>query len=98
MPHTHTNSFLPLDTGSCLCQYAAPYLFTVVVRLKFVLVFITENILAGSVHTVKENAETVVVASKEIRLEANADKTKYMVMSGDQNAGQSHEYKHPLKG
>jgi hypothetical protein len=52
-----------------------------VVRLKFVLVFITENILGGSLHTVKENAEAVVVASKEIRLEANADKTKYMVMS-----------------
>jgi hypothetical protein len=30
------------------------------------------------------------VASKEIGLAVNADKTKYMVMSGDQNAGQSH--------
>jgi hypothetical protein len=33
------------------------------------------------------------VASKEIRLEVNADKTKYMVMSQDQNAGQSHSIK-----
>ena len=31
------------------------------------------NILGGSVHTVKENAETLVVASKEIGLEINAD-------------------------
>ena len=38
------------------------------------------NILGGSVHTIKENAEALVVASKEIRLEVNADKTKYMVM------------------
>jgi len=51
------------------------------------------NILHGSVHTVKENAEAVVVASKEIVPEVNADKTKYMVMSGDQNAGRSHSMK-----
>jgi hypothetical protein len=31
------------------------------------------NILGGSVHTVKENAETLVVAAKEIGLEVNAD-------------------------
>ena len=35
----------------------------------------------GSIHTVKENAEAVVVATKKIGLEVNADKTKYMVMS-----------------
>ena len=39
------------------------------------------NILGGSVHIIKENAETLVVASKEIGLEINADKAKYMVMS-----------------
>jgi len=39
---------------------------------------------------VKENAEALVVATKEIGLEVNADKTKYMIMSRDQNAGQSH--------
>ena len=51
------------------------------------------NILGGSVHTVKENTETLLLASKESGLEVNADKTKYMVMSGDQNAGQSHSMK-----
>jgi len=40
----------------------------------------------GSVDTIKENAEALVVASKEIGLEVNADKSKYMVMSQDQNA------------
>ena len=40
-----------------------------------------------------ENAEALIVANKEIGLEVNADKTKYMVMSQDQNAGQSHNMK-----
>jgi hypothetical protein len=35
------------------------------------------NILGGSVHTIKENAEVLLVASKETGLEVNADKTKY---------------------
>jgi hypothetical protein len=43
------------------------------------------NIVGGSVHTIKENAEALVVANKEIGLEINVDKTKYMVMSQDQN-------------
>jgi hypothetical protein len=33
------------------------------------------------------------VASKEIGPEVNADKSKYMVMSRDQNAGRSHNIK-----
>jgi hypothetical protein len=51
------------------------------------------NILGGRVHTVKENAKALVVAAKEIGLEVNADKTKYMVMSRDQNAGRTHSMK-----
>jgi hypothetical protein len=42
---------------------------------------------------IKENAENLLAASKEIGLEVNADKTKYMVMSRDQTAGQSHSMK-----
>jgi len=45
------------------------------------------NILGGSVHTVKKNAEALVVATKETGLEVNTDKTKYVLMSRDQNAG-----------
>ena len=51
------------------------------------------NILEGSIHTVKENEEALVVATKEIGLEVNADKTKYMVMSREQTAGLSHTVK-----
>jgi len=51
------------------------------------------NILGGSVHIMKEKAESLVVASKESGLEINTDKSKYMVMSRDQNAGRSHSVK-----
>jgi len=44
-------------------------------------------ILAGSLHTLKETAEALLAATREIELEVSADKTKYMVMSLDQNAG-----------
>jgi hypothetical protein len=49
--------------------------------------------LGRSVHAVKENAEALVVAAKEIGLEVNADKTKYMVMSRDRNAGRDDSVK-----
>ena len=32
--------------------------------------------MKGSVHTIKENTEALIVTSKEIGLEVNADKTK----------------------
>ena len=40
-------------------------------------------------NTTRKNTETLVIASKEIGLEVNAEKTKYMVMSRDKNAGQN---------
>jgi hypothetical protein len=40
-----------------------------------------DNILGGSVHAIKKNTEALVVASKKIGLEVNAEKTKYKVMS-----------------
>ena len=45
------------------------------------------NILGGSVCTIKKHAKAVLVASKETGLEVNGDKSKYMVMFRDQNAG-----------
>ena len=38
-----------------------------------------ENILGGNVHTVKENAEALVLARTEVELEVNADKIKYRI-------------------
>ena len=34
------------------------------------------NILGGRVHSIKENAEALLVANKETGLEVNADKTE----------------------
>ena len=51
------------------------------------------NILGRSVHIIKKNTEPLVVPSKEIGLGENADKTKYMVMYRDQNAGRSYSMK-----
>jgi len=45
------------------------------------------NILGGSVRTIQKKSEALLVASKEISLEVNSDKTKYMVMSRDKNGG-----------
>jgi len=51
------------------------------------------TVLGGSVHTIKKNAEPLVVASKEIGIEVNANKTKCMVMSRDQDLRLSHNIK-----
>jgi hypothetical protein len=48
------------------------------------------DILGGSVHAIKKNRDALVVACKETGLEVNDDKTKYMDISQDQNAGRGH--------
>jgi len=45
------------------------------------------NILGGSTYVIRKNKEALVVVNKETGLLVNADKTKYMGMSRDQNAG-----------
>jgi hypothetical protein len=42
------------------------------------------NILGGSIHTIRKNREALLIASKE-----TTEKIMYMVMSRDQNEGQS---------
>ena len=39
------------------------------------------NILGGSIYTRRKNTEALVIASKEIGVEVNAEKTKYVVIS-----------------
>jgi hypothetical protein len=51
------------------------------------------NILGIGIHAIKNNTEALVVTSKETGLEVNAGKTKYMVVSRNQNAGQNHNIK-----
>jgi hypothetical protein len=51
------------------------------------------NILGRSIRAVKENAESYLLAAKEIGLEVIDDKIKYMVMSREQNAGRTHSMK-----
>jgi hypothetical protein len=45
--------------------------------------------LGYSVNTIKENSETLLEDSRDIGLEINAEKTKYMIMSRYPNSGQN---------
>jgi hypothetical protein len=58
------------------------------------------TMLGGNIHTIRKNTEALAVASMEIGLEVNAEKTKYLVMSRFQNAGQNNNIKrdNALKG
>jgi hypothetical protein len=47
----------------------------------------------GRFYCIKKNIEALVDVTMEIRLEVNDDDTKYVVMSSDQDAAQSHNIK-----
>jgi hypothetical protein len=51
------------------------------------------NLLGSNIDAIKKNTETLIDASKEVGLEVNAVKTKYMLLSRHQNAGQNHDIK-----
>jgi sorting nexin-29 len=51
------------------------------------------NLLGDNVDTIGENTETLIDASREVGLEINAEKTKYVLLSRHQNAGQNRDMK-----
>jgi hypothetical protein len=51
------------------------------------------NLLGGNIVTIKKTTEILIDASKEVGLEVNTEKTKYMFLSRHQNAGQNHDIK-----
>jgi hypothetical protein len=46
------------------------------------------NLLGDNIDTIKENTKTLIDASKDVGLEINLEKTKYMLLSHHQDVGQ----------
>jgi hypothetical protein len=49
------------------------------------------NLLGDNIDTIGKNTETLIDANKEVGLEINVEKTKYMLLSRHQNAGQNRD-------
>jgi hypothetical protein len=50
-------------------------------------------LLGDNIDTIKKNTETLIDASKEVGLEINVDKTKYILLSRHQNVAQKRDIK-----
>jgi hypothetical protein len=51
------------------------------------------NKVGENIHTILKNTEALIDASKEVVVEVNPEKTKYMFMSCFQKEGQKHSVK-----
>jgi hypothetical protein len=51
------------------------------------------NLLGDNIDTIKKNTIILIDATKEVGLEINTDKTKYMLLSRHQNVGQNRDIK-----
>jgi hypothetical protein len=51
------------------------------------------NLLGDNINAIKRNTQTLIEVSKEVGLEVNTEKTKCMLLSRHQNAGQNHDIK-----
>jgi hypothetical protein len=47
------------------------------------------NLLGDNIDTMKKNTETLIDSSKEVGLQINVEKTKYMLLSHHQNVGEN---------
>jgi hypothetical protein len=61
---------------------------------------VTANVILGSsilvednIYTINKNTGTLIDASKEVGIAVNVEKTKHMLVSRDQNAGQDRDIK-----
>jgi hypothetical protein len=68
------------------------------VGLKFngthqLLAYADVNLLGDNIDTVKKNREVLIGASKDVGLEIIVGKTKFMLLSRDQNAGHNWDIK-----
>jgi hypothetical protein len=46
-----------------------------------------------NIDCIKKNTKILISTSKEVGVEVNAEKTKYALLSDQQNAGQNHDIK-----
>jgi hypothetical protein len=51
------------------------------------------NLLGDNIDTIKRNTETLIYARKEVGVEINIEKTKYILLSHHQNAGRNWDIK-----
>jgi hypothetical protein len=51
------------------------------------------NLLEDNIDTIEKNTKTLIDSSKEVDLEINVQKTKYILLSRQQNAGQNGDIK-----
>jgi hypothetical protein len=51
------------------------------------------NIVGDNIDTIQKNTKTILDASKEVGLEVNPEKIKYMLVSHSKKAGQKHSIK-----